>query len=141
MLLSCRNLMAGWLVFAPAAMIAAPQSAYAESSLAPEISLDELKTVVEKKSATIIDVNGNTSFAKAHIPGAIHFESNKANFSKVLPSDKNALIIAYCGGPMCTAWEDAAKEAKALGYTNIKHYKGGIKTWVSSGLKTEKKSS
>lgn len=141
MLLSCRRLMATWLALAPVTIITVPFTAQAETSLAPEISLDDLKSVVEKKSAIIIDANGTSTYDNGHIPGALHFESNKSTLSKFLPSDKAALIIAYCGGPLCTAWEDAAKEVKALGYTNIKHFKGGIKTWVSSGLKTEKKAS
>ena len=47
----------------------------------------------------------------------------------MLPADKNALIVAYCGGPKCGAWKKAAKAAAALGYTNIKHFSGGISGW------------
>ncbi len=113
------------------------KKAAAQAELAPEISLDELKKVVATKTATIVDVNSPKSYAAGHIPGAIHFASLGDKFATALPQDKSALIVAYCGGPMCTAWQDAAKKAKALGYTNVKHYKGGIKTWKESGNKTE----
>ena len=44
------------------------------------------------------------------------------------------LASQYSGS---SAWEAAAKEAKALGYTNFKHFKGGIKGWKDAGLATE----
>ena len=108
-----------------------------EATLAPEVSLDEFKKIVADKSATIIDANGESTYKKGHIPGAVHYAQNAKNFQAVLPKDKGALVVAYCGGPLCTAWEDAAKAAKSLGYTNVKHFKGGIKGWKDAGEKVE----
>lgn len=139
MLRSKHQLLTTWIWLCPLAMpLAVNAPAFADASIAPEISIDELKTLVDKKGAVILDANGDSVFKEGHIPGAIHYGSQQKNLAKVLPADKNALIVAYCGGPMCTAWEDAAKDAKKLGYTNIKHFKGGIKTWKSTGQKTEK---
>jgi rhodanese-related sulfurtransferase len=53
-----------------------------------------------------------------------------------LPADKNALVVAYCGGPSCNAYTAAAKKAKALGYTNVKHLSAGISGWKAAGEKT-----
>jgi len=97
----------------------------------PLISKSELKSAVEKKSAVIVDVNSEESFKKAHVPGAIHFGSHSKGFAKLLPQDKDALLVAYCGGPMCEAWKKAAEEACNLGYKNIRHFKEGIKGWVA----------
>ena len=94
-----------------------------------DVSMKEMKTIVKNKSATIFDVNSEKSFKKSHIPGAIHFASNKDNFQKVLPKDKSTMIVAYCGGKMCTAWQRAAKAACEMGYTNIRHFSEGIKGW------------
>lgn len=113
------------------------KAAATEEHLAPEVALDELQQIVTSKNATIIDVNSTDSFKQGHIPGAIHYGSNEGKLASVLPKDKNTLIVAYCGGPMCTAWEAAAKEAKKLGYTNIKHFKGGIKGWKEAKKPTE----
>ena len=140
MVIFSKRVLIAWLTLSPVFALQVTTHAYAEAALAPEVSLEELKSIVSKKSATIIDVNSPKSYADAHIPGAIHFEKNKVNLAKVLPADKTSLIVAYCGGPLCTAWEDAAKAVKALGYTNIKHFKGGIKTWTSTGQTTEKSS-
>jgi hypothetical protein len=95
----------------------------------PIISKIELQKVVEAKSAFIVDVNGDASYKKTHVPGAIHYGSHRSDFAKLLPADKNAMIVAYCGGPMCTAWHKAAMEACKLGYNNIQHFKDGISGW------------
>jgi rhodanese-related sulfurtransferase len=98
----------------------------------PLITKSELKQVAESKSATIFDVNSKESYESTHVPGAIHFGSHESDFAKMLPKDKAAMIVAYCGGPSCTAWKMAAKEACKLGYTNIRHFKEGIKGWNES---------
>ena len=103
----------------------------------PDISIAEVKAAAETKKATIIDVNGTSSWKDGHIPGAVDFQSKKADFAKVLPSDKGALVIAYCGGPSCGAYAAAAKAAKELGYTNVKHMSAGISGWMQAGEKTE----
>lgn len=105
--------------------------------LAAQVTLEEFKKIVAEKAALIIDVNGTPSFDKAHVPGAVSFALVEGKMTSVLPADKSKLIVAYCGGTMCTAWEAAAKEAKQLGYTNIKHFKGGIKGWTDAGMPTE----
>jgi rhodanese-related sulfurtransferase len=106
----------------------------------PDLSVKELKKSIESKQVTVIDVNGTESFEKAHSPGAIDFEANEEKLATLLPKDKNALIVAYCGGPKCMAYKQAAKKAEALGYKNVKHLSAGISGWKEAGEKTEKKS-
>lgn len=103
-----------------------------------EIGLEELKKLVDAKSVYLVDVNSEKTYSKGHIPTAVNFAANEKNFLTLLPKDKNALIVAYCGGPMCSAWEEAAKTAHEAGYSNIKHFKGGLKVWKSAGLPLEK---
>ncbi len=104
----------------------------------PDISITEVKSAIAAKKATIIDVNGTESWQKGHVPSAIDFVSAKADLAKALPADKNALVIAYCGSPTCGAYAAAAKAAKELGYTNVKHMSAGISGWMQAGEKTEK---
>ena len=104
----------------------------------PDISIKELKSAIESKKVFLVDVNGTESWQGGHIPGAINFEANSESFAKVLPQDKDALIVAYCGGPKCMAYQAAAKAAKKLGYTNVKHLSAGISGWKEAGEKTEK---
>ncbi len=103
----------------------------------PDISITEVKALAESKKAVIIDVNGTDSYKKGHIPGALNFESVSGKLAKVLPKDKQALIVAYCGGPKCRAYQAAATAAEKLGYKNIKHMSAGISGWLQAGEKTQ----
>jgi rhodanese-related sulfurtransferase len=102
----------------------------------PEITIDQLKSAMTANAVTLLDVNGTQSWKEGHIPGAIDYTKSQASLAKVLPPDKNALIVAYCGGPSCGAYARAAKAAKDLGYTNVKHLVAGISGWKSAGEKT-----
>jgi rhodanese-related sulfurtransferase len=103
----------------------------------PDITITDLKKAIADKKVTIIDVNGAASYKKGHIPTAINFATAKANLAKELPADKNALIVAYCGGPTCSAYQAAANAAEKLGYKNVKHLSAGISGWLQAGEKTE----
>jgi rhodanese-related sulfurtransferase len=103
----------------------------------PDISHEDLSKAVEAKTVVLIDANGSASYKSGHIPGAIDFEAEKAELATKLPKDKNALVVAYCGGPKCAAYKAAAEQAVALGYTNVKHYSKGIAGWKEAGAKVE----
>lgn len=104
----------------------------------PDVSISEVKALAESKKAVIIDVNGTESYNKGHVPGALDFAAIKDKLADTLPKDKGALIVAYCGNPKCKAYQNAAKAAEKLGYTNIKHMSAGIQGWKDAGEKMEK---
>jgi len=104
----------------------------------PEITLPALKTAMSEKKVTLLDVNGSDSFNSGHIPGAVDYIAHKDDVSSLLPSDKSALIVAYCGNEHCGAYAMAAEAAKKLGYTNVEHFKPGIAGWKAAGEPTEK---
>lgn len=104
----------------------------------PDISLPELKAAIASKKVTLLDVNGPVSYADGHIPGAIDYTAHTADLSKVLPGEKNSLIVAYCGNEHCGAYARAADAASKLGYTNVRHFKPGIAGWKAAGETTEK---
>ena len=103
----------------------------------PDISLADLKKAIADKTVTLLDCNGSESYAKGHIPGAINFETAQAALADKLPKEKAALVVAYCGGPKCLAYKAGAEAATQLGYTNVKHFSGGIKGWKEAAEKTE----
>ncbi len=102
-----------------------------------DITIPQLKKAIAEKTVTIIDVNGSDSYKAGHIPTAIDYDKVSATLEKSLPADKGALVVAYCGSPKCNAYEAAAKKAKELGYTNVKHLSAGISGWKEAGEKTE----
>lgn len=123
-------LIASILMMGLNAFAAAPDCA--NEATFPEISKAELQQKLDEKSVFVVDVNGTKSYKKAHVPTAVDYAVTKANFAKTLPADKNALVVAYCGGPSCGAWKTAATEACKMGYTNVKHFKEGIKGWTET---------
>lgn len=102
-----------------------------------DISLKDVKTASETKSAVIIDANSPASYKAGHVPGALSWAAIKDNLAASLPADKNAEIIAYCGNPHCPAYLQPAKAAEKLGYTNIKHMTDGIDGWRDAKMPTE----
>lgn len=111
-------------------------SAFAATTF-PDISHDELKAAIASGEVTLIDVNGAKSYKAGHIPGALDYSSVAEQLSSKLPANKNALVVAYCGSPKCGAYKKAAEAAAKLGYTNVKHYSGGISGWKSAGEKVQ----
>lgn len=103
-----------------------------------DISIPELKAAIVSQKVVLIDANGSESWRKGHIAGALDFESTKAKLAALLPQDKNAPVVAYCGGPKCMAYKAAATAALKLGYTNVKHLPDGIKGWIAAGEPVEK---
>ena len=98
-----------------------------------DITYKELTDAIAAKKVVVVDVNGTESFAKAHIPGAIDFAAAEKDLASKLPKDKDALVVAYCGSPTCNAWKRGAEAVSKLGYTNVKHFKGGISGWKEAG--------
>jgi rhodanese-related sulfurtransferase len=102
-----------------------------------DISPKDVLSAAEAKSAVIIDANSPASYKAGHVPGALSWGAVKADLAAKLPADKNTLVIAYCGNPHCPAYLQAAKAAKQMGYTNIKHMAEGIDGWNAAKLPTE----
>lgn len=104
----------------------------------PDISIKELDKAIKDKKVVVIDVNGTGSYKKGHLPTAIDYAAHKKDLAKVLPEDKEILVVAYCGGPSCSAYKAAAKAAKDLGYENVKHLSAGISGWLQAEMPVEK---
>jgi rhodanese-related sulfurtransferase len=104
----------------------------------PDVSIKDVKALSQSKKAVIIDVNGTESYQSGHVPGALNYDAIKKDLATKLPADKDALIVAYCGGPKCMAYQQAAKAATTLGYKNVKHMSAGIAGWKEAGAPLEK---
>ncbi|MDF1812202.1 MAG: rhodanese-like domain-containing protein [Verrucomicrobiales bacterium] len=104
----------------------------------PDISISELEEAIAKNEVILIDVNGSKSYQKGHIPGAIDFRANKENIAAALGENKDKLVVAYCGGPSCSAYKAGAKAAEKAGFAKIKHLSAGISGWLQAGKPTEK---
>ncbi|MCG8640160.1 MAG: rhodanese-like domain-containing protein [Desulfobacterales bacterium] len=73
-----------------------------------------------------------TKYVKGHIPGAVNIPLTEFDKKKdLLPKDKNALLVFYCGGPKCKLSHKSAVKAEKLGYTNVKVYALGYPDWMA----------
>ena len=70
----------------------------ASSSLAPEISREELQRRLHDSSLTIVDVLPRESYVAAHIPGALNLPLEQfADHAREQLPDPAAEIAVYCG--------------------------------------------
>ena len=85
----------------------------------------------EQKNYFLFDSRPLPRYQEGYIPTAVNlpFPAFEKLADKLLPKDKNALIIFYCAGPTCNMSPGSADKAKKLGYTNIKVYKDGMPAW------------
>jgi rhodanese-related sulfurtransferase len=85
----------------------------------------------EKGKYFLFDSRPLPRFQEGAIPTAVNlpFPAFDKLAEKLLPRDKNALIIFYCAGPTCNMSPGSADKARKLGYTNLKVYKDGMPAW------------
>ncbi|MBN9418283.1 MAG: rhodanese-like domain-containing protein [Candidatus Eremiobacteraeota bacterium] len=124
------------MIAAAAALVLSAGLALADNF--PDISQSDLQTAIKDKKVVLLDCNGSDSYKKGHIPGAIDFNAKEGEIAQVLPKDKDTMIVAYCGGPKCHAYEQGAKAVSKLGYTNVRHFSAGISGWQEAKLPVEK---
>lgn len=66
-------------------------------------------------------------YIKGFIPGAVSIPYSEFDQKKeLLPKNKDALLIFYCGGLKCKLSHKSAKKAVELGYTNVKVFAKGF---------------
>ena len=71
-------------------------------------------------------------YVKGHIPMAVSMPYTQFDkLTHLLPENKDALLIFYCGGLKCKLSHKAAFKAEAMGYTNVKVFAKGFPNWMS----------
>jgi len=96
------------------------------------ISAKELKNALTQKDFTFINVHTPYEGEIAGTDLFVNYDEMIANKAK-LPQDKNAKIILYCKTGRMS--EEALGTLKGMGYTNVRHLKGGMEDWEEEGGK------
>ena len=66
----------------------------------PELTVDEVAAGIEAKSLTVLDCNSDKTRKRVGVlPGAILVADEEAYPASILPTDKAAKLVFYCGGP------------------------------------------
>jgi rhodanese-related sulfurtransferase len=120
------------------------------------VTTEELKAWIDEgKDMVIVDTMPyEASYKKNHVPGAVQFlfpipdmdtwdtaetaGKTKADYEKLLGSDKEKPIVVYCGFVKCTRSHNGAAWARKLGYKNVYRYSGGVKAWDEADYPMEK---
>jgi rhodanese-related sulfurtransferase len=105
--------------------------------LPPGVEIDTpalLKIMTGATPYYLFDARPVKRFGEAHIPSAHPAHPKDDNFLSLLPADKNALLVFYCGGPTCPYTGEAVDIAAKAGYTNLKGYQAGLPGWIQSKL-------
>jgi rhodanese-related sulfurtransferase len=84
------------------------------------------------ENVMIIDARPKRAkYDKGHIPMAVSIpDSRFSKMTDLLPKDKTALLIFYCGGLKCKLSHKSARKAEALGYKNAKVFAEGFPAWM-----------
>ncbi len=92
------------------------------------------RTVPMAEDVMIIDARPHKpKYVNGHIPGSVNIPDSQFDKSTaLLPDNKGALLIYYCGGLKCRLSHKSAKKAETLGYTNVKVYAKGYPEWLKT---------
>ena len=129
-------------------LAAMPLMAAEEETFTPYkaiVAADVVKGIVDGKTiGLVIDARPKVKkYDKGHIPGALSMPTSQFDKMKgLLPADKKALIVFYCGGLKCALSHKNAFKSEALGYSNVKVYAKGYPDWkkaYGTGPKAAKK--
>jgi rhodanese-related sulfurtransferase len=99
------------------------------------IAPSELKAVLPARDVVVVDVNDRSRWLTARVPGSINL-SPMTFADDDLPSDRDTPLVFYCSGYLCRKAPNAAKRAKAMGYTNVRVMSAGIDGWVGANFPT-----
>lgn len=102
-----------------------------------ELIMETSVTKEDNPPFMIIDARTYTGYFEAHIPGAIFMDDNEySKYQSIIPRDKAANIIIYCGGFFCHKSHHLAEMLANEGYSNVKVLAGGMPAWKKAGLPT-----
>ena len=110
-----------------------------EAAAEPAVATpDEVKAALAEKKVTPVDANSaETRAAFGTLPGALLLGEAGVT-AELLGADKARSLVFYCSSEKCGAAPRAAKEAMALGYTDVKVMRAGIKGWTAAGFDVSK---
>jgi len=110
----------------------------------PNISTFELKEILARRSAMVLDTRPRSEWAVSHIPSALNvapkpgvpmsqYVSDVAEIGRLVGGDKTKPLVLYCNGPYCGKSKRLSQELLAAGFTNVRRYQLGAPVWRALG--------
>lgn len=115
-----------------------------KAAKSPEISTEELKSLLAAGTAVLLDTRPHLEWAISHIPGARNvapkpgmpmskYTSDVAEVGRLVALDKTRPVILYCNGPFCGKSKRVSEDLLAAGYNNVRRYQLGAPVWRALG--------
>ncbi len=86
-----------------------------------------------RQDFVLLDVRGEESYAKGHLPKAINLPNWKVKEENLSDYDADTLFVVYCAGPHCNGADKAALHLAKLGRP-VKKMIGGVTGWLDEGF-------
>jgi len=96
----------------------------------PTINSDELRVGLERAELVAIMTMDEAAFDRAHIPGSIALTGADAAKERFAPTTP---LVVYCTDPACRASLMAFRQLKDAGFSDVRHYPGGLSEWAATG--------
>lgn len=115
----------------------------ATAQLPEVLTLEQVREIVEKRQALILDARPEIFYRMGHIPTAVSlpredFERAYFQLRGKLEPNKRQPIAIYCSGASCEDSHLVKKALLRLGYSNVAVFRGGWSEWVNAGLAEER---
>ena len=147
---SCLKFLALVLTLVSALCLAAPAASASRAKLTvfeatleehgqrtPELSTEEFKAFLSRKSGIVLDARPRQEFANAHIPGSISIDEQGLLRLVQRYPDRSIDIVVYSNGPFCEWASRRAEELEKLGYSKVARYQLGLSVWRALGNAAE----
>jgi len=100
-----------------------------------EISAGELREMLDRNEALVVDVREADEFAAGHIPGAVNLPLSTFQPSALPDSGGRKLVLNCLGGKRSGMALDKCRTAQAAVDT---HLAGGFNAWTAASLPVER---
>ena len=110
---------------------------------AAQLTTAELREVLARRDAVVLDARPAEEFGMSHIPGAVNvshkpgtpmsmYISDVAEVKRLV-ADRGRPLVVYCNGPFCGKSRRLASELVEAGYRNVRRYQLGMPGWRTMG--------
>ncbi|HTB33810.1 MAG TPA: rhodanese-like domain-containing protein [bacterium] len=116
------------------ALSPAQAAAHLAKKLGLEVDPSDVWTDLQAKvpGFILLDGRGAASYARGHVPGAIHLWHREISAATTKHLDKKKVIVTQCTGVGCNASTKAAYKLAKLGFL-VKEMTGGLAWWKLEG--------
>lgn len=117
-------------------LLSATSDAPSDTTL--QVDFPAVYQIWKQGEAAFVDTRSAVNFRRGHIPGAVNVPINRVKQTlNVLPTDKEVLLITYCGSIECPNAYQLMNVLVGHGYRKVKFFPRGLRGWQALGYPLE----